>query len=127
MIHFYWALGGRWGFDSSLPTNKKGDRLLNPRATDSFIVGIGLLGFTLFYLNTFGVNILSYPNWLASLIGWFIPAIFTLRAIGDFRYVGFFKKIEGTKFSRMDTKLFSPLCIFVGILGFIVVIFGDIN
>ena len=33
------------------------------------------------------------------------------RAIGEFKYVGFFKKVGGSAFARMDTLLYSPLCL----------------
>jgi hypothetical protein len=42
-----------------------------------------------------------------------------LRAIGDFNYVGFFKKIKHTKFGKNDTKYFSPLCLTIGVLTII--------
>ncbi len=41
-------------------------------------------------------------------------AVFLLRAMGDFRYVGFFKKVTHTAFARQDTRLFSPLCLWLG-------------
>ncbi len=39
-----------------------------------------------------------------------LALIFAVRAIGDFRYVGFFKHIRGSRFARMDTLCYSPLC-----------------
>ena len=39
------------------------------------------------------------------------PAPVLMRAIGDFRYVGFFKRVRGSRFARMDTTLYSPLCL----------------
>lgn len=39
-----------------------------------------------------------------------LALIFAVRAIGDFRYVGFFKHIRGSRFARMDTMCYSPLC-----------------
>lgn len=38
-----------------------------------------------------------------------------LRAVGHFRLVGFFKKITGSRFARLDTMLFSPLCMALGL------------
>jgi len=46
-----------------------------------------------------------------------ITGIFLLRAIGEFRYVGFFKKIKTTPFGQRDTKYYSPLCLLIGIMG----------
>jgi hypothetical protein len=39
-----------------------------------------------------------------------------LRAIGDFRYVGFFKRIRDSKFARLDTLAYSPLCAALAVL-----------
>ncbi|WP_205190355.1 DUF3995 domain-containing protein, partial [Burkholderia sp. LMG 13014] len=39
-----------------------------------------------------------------------LALIFAVRAVGDFRYVGFFKRIRGSRFARMDTLYYSPLC-----------------
>lgn len=32
------------------------------------------------------------------------------RAVGDFRYVGFFKRVRNSKFATLDTRVYSPLC-----------------
>ncbi|TKI67695.1 DUF3995 domain-containing protein [Lysinibacillus mangiferihumi] len=42
--------------------------------------------------------------------------IFLIRAIGDFKYVGFFKKIKHSQFARNDTWLYSPLCLFISLV-----------
>ena len=41
-------------------------------------------------------------------------AVLVLRAIGDFRLVGFFKRVRGSRFARLDTLLYSPLCLALG-------------
>ncbi len=51
---------------------------------------------------------------------WLIASIFIIRAIGEFNYVGFFKKIKYTQFGRNDTKYYSPLCLIIGILTIII-------
>jgi hypothetical protein len=33
------------------------------------------------------------------------------RAVGEFRYVGFFKRVRGSRFARLDTWVYSPLCL----------------
>jgi hypothetical protein len=37
-----------------------------------------------------------------------------LRAVGEFRYVGLFKRVRGTKFAVLDTFVYSPLCLLLG-------------
>ena len=37
------------------------------------------------------------------------------RAIGEFKYVGFFKRIRGSRFARLDTWIYSPLCLLLAL------------
>jgi len=59
------------------------------------------------------------PNWLSHYGLWAITTIFLIRAIGEFKYIGFFKKIKTTTFGQMDTKFYSPLCLIISFLGVI--------
>lgn len=118
-IHFHWAMGGKFGFEQALPTNENGEKVLNPGKIDSAIVGIILTAFGFFYLIRSGIINYSLPERLLQVAGWIIPFIFILRAIGDFRYVGFFKRITKTNFAKLDTRYFSPLCVIIGIIGII--------
>jgi hypothetical protein len=48
---------------------------------------------------------------------WLISAIALLlfaRAIGDSELVGFFKEVKGSRFARLDTWVYSPLCVVLG-------------
>ena len=38
-----------------------------------------------------------------------------VRAIGDFKYVGFFKQRRGTRFALLDTRFYSPLALALGV------------
>lgn len=119
-IHFYWAFGGQWGSDAVLPTKANNNtKVLNPSILPTLIVAFGLLGFGLFILVMSGLISFNIPQWLNNYGLWIIASIFTLRAIGDFNYVGFFKKIKHTKFGKNDTKYFSPLCLIIGIFTII--------
>jgi hypothetical protein len=33
------------------------------------------------------------------------------RAIGDFKYLGLFKRVRGSRFATLDTFVYSPLCL----------------
>lgn len=116
-IHFYWLFGGKIGFADSLPTNEKGERVLNPKKIDTAIVGLVLSSFGLFYCVKGGIIAYDFSCYVINYGRWIIPTIFILRAIGDFKYVGFFKRIKETNFGKLDTKLFSPLCLLIGFLG----------
>lgn len=119
-LHIYWGFGGEWGFDESLPTNEEGKRMLNPKKKDSLIVGFGLLFFAFFYLMKTDMITFEVPAWVLNVAGWLIPSIFLLRAMGDFRYIGFFKKLTTTAFADRDSKIFSPLCLILGLNGVLI-------
>ena len=121
-VHFYWLFGGAWGINSVIPTNKDGKAVLNPGKIDTIVVALGLLYFSLFYLIYAEILVISLPQWLLTASSWGIPSIFILRAVGDFKYVGAFKRIKGTPFAEKDSKFFSPLCFVMGLLGFYVLI-----
>jgi hypothetical protein len=36
-------------------------------------------------------------------------------SIGDFRLMGFFKSVTGTRFGTRDTWLYSPVCLLLGL------------
>lgn len=120
LIHFNWVIGGELGFSASLPTKQNGERLFTPNRTQSAIVGIGLTAFAIFYLLKSGLIEFNLPEWMMNIGGWMIPAIFLLRAIGEFKYVGFFKSVKNTTFGKLDTKFFSPLCLLIGVLGLLI-------
>jgi hypothetical protein len=119
-IHFNWVVGGTFGFAESLPTKESGERVLNPKKIDSAIVGIGLTAFATFYFLQTGFIEYKLPVWIMTYGGWIIPVIFLLRAIGEFKYVGFFKSVKTTTFGKLDTKLFTPLCLLIAISGIII-------
>ncbi len=116
-FHFYWLAGGTWGLESVIPSKSKQASTLRIPKFATLIVALGLAAFALLYLARSGLVNVQFPNWIQYGY-WFIPAIFSLRGIGDFNYVGLFKKVKGTKFSDADSKIFVPLCLFIGILGF---------
>lgn len=122
-IHINWAFGGKWSLDRALPTNEEGKRVLNPTRVDSAIVAIGLLIFATYYLLKANIITLSVPSHMLPYVGWAISSIFMLRAIGDFKYVGFFKRFKTTDFAKLDLKIYSPLSLSISIIGLLIELF----
>lgn len=120
IFHFYWFFGGNWGLEKVIPTKDNTSSSLSIPKGATLIVALVLVSFGLFYLMKSGLFTVKIPNWVTDFGSWFIPAIFILRAIGEFKYVGFFKKIKQTEFAKVDSKIFSPLCLVIGILGLII-------
>lgn len=120
-LHLYWAAGGQWGLANAAPSDEAGKRLLNTSPIASIIVGLGLSGFAAYYFSLgFGILLpFGIEKWGALALAF----IFTARAVGDFRYVGFFKKLKDTAFGRLDTRVYAPLCLYLGISSLVIAIF----
>lgn len=110
-LHFYWLLGGKWAIDAAVPSSKEGKKVFKPGIFATLVVAFGLLFMALLHLDKVGLIALSLPTWLDNYALKIVAFIFLIRAIGEFRYLGFFKKIKNTKFARSDTRLYSPLCL----------------
>jgi hypothetical protein len=121
-IHIYWGFGGQWGNDAVIPTKDNNVKVMVPGIIATFIVALGLLGFGAVVFINIVESDLKIPFRLDIFRKyglWVIASIFILRAIGEFNYVGFFKKYKKTKFGQNDTKYYSPLCLIIGILTII--------
>lgn len=111
LLHVYWALGngGTNALTGTIP-ERAGKPLFKPGRGITLIVALGLFGFA---LTVFGI--LGYlpfvPSWLFRLGVSGIALLFFLRALGDFRYLGFTKTIRNTPFARNDTRYYAPLCL----------------
>ena len=71
----------------------------------------GLLLFTALVAATAGLLATGLPQFLLAWACYALALGLLARAIGEFKYVGFFKKVRDSKFARMDTMLYSPLCL----------------
>jgi Protein of unknown function (DUF3995) len=124
-LHFYWAYCSlfkikAWGFEASIP-EKNGIPLFNPSTFSALIIAAILLLFAKISSYSSVQNngneqfeaIAHYGNLV-------IVVIFFVRAIGEFKYVGFFKKVKGSKFAEFDTKYYTPLCLLISVLAVIV-------
>src|SRR5690606_15628704 len=114
-IHFYWLLGGRWALDVAVPTDSNGRYLFRPGRFATLVVAIGLL--------SFGWINIAFAGWIAldielrylryAMLG--IGIIFLLRAIGDFKHMGFTKRYRNTPFAQKDRWLYVPLCLLLAV------------
>lgn len=123
LIHMYWACGGSWGSKVVLPMKKdSGESVFVPRKIGTFVVALAILCFAMILLAQSGYlsfwDSSRYTKWGCIILA----SIFLLRAIGDMKYVGFFKKVKGTKFSVYDTWLYSPLCLYIAFI-FVVAVY----
>jgi hypothetical protein len=110
-IHFYWALGGSRGRHLAVP-ERGGRPVFDPGRKATFLVGVLLLASGLLVLAR--AHLLGLPGAPFRIPTQILSVLLLLRAIGDFRFVGFFKRVRGTPFAFWDTWLFSPLSFALG-------------
>ena len=122
-LHLYWAAGGRWGIKVSIPTIPdavKGSRqAFNPSPFATVLVAVALLVAMLTILGQIGWWGTALPPGIFRWATRGIAALFFLRAIGEFRLIGFFKRVRDTPFALWDTWLFSPLCLVIAGIAFL--------
>lgn len=119
LIHVYWALGGQWAAVAAVPQvpGENGARsrpAFKPSGWLTLLVALGLLLIA-------ALVCLRVGWWMPAVthqsLQWVISAIAMLmfaRAIGDSNLVGFFKDVKDSKFARLDTWVYSPLCVVLG-------------
>jgi hypothetical protein len=117
-VHVYWAAGGKAGKGAAIPS-ANGRAVIKPSASATAMVAVGLCATAaLLALRIGWLDLPALPgNSVVVRIGtWLMAAVFALRAIGDLRYVGFFKRIRDSRFARLDTLAYSPLCACLALL-----------
>ncbi|MBK9566075.1 MAG: DUF3995 domain-containing protein [Saprospiraceae bacterium] len=119
-MHIYWAFGGRWASEGVFPTFENQSNAVMPGMIPTLIVAVGLLFFGLMVLMHITDVTLPFGHEIIYKYGLrVIAVIFIIRSIGEFQYVGLFKKIKHTKFGLKDTQIYTPLCLTIGILALI--------
>jgi Protein of unknown function (DUF3995) len=114
-LHVYWAVGGRRGASVVVPERQDGRPTFRPRPVSTLVVAALLLLSAVLVLERAAVGPGLVPARLTVWGVWGLAAVVTLRAIGDFKYVGFFKRRRGTRFATHDTRYFSPLALALGL------------
>ena len=116
LLHVYWGVGGKLASEGSVPI-EDGRPLLDPGPLSCAMVAAALFAAALVAAMRAGMLSLGIPDWVARVGIWAIAAVFAARAVGEFRYVGFFKRVRGTLFARRDTLVYSPLCLLIALLA----------
>jgi len=115
-LHVYWAFGGHRGRKGAIP-EVDGKPLFRPGRAGTLVVAVLLAAAGALVLGraAVGPRILPVPPILGLWGTWGVAAALIGRAIGDFNYVGFFKRRKATRFAELDTRLYSPLALALGV------------
>jgi hypothetical protein len=118
-VHVYWAFGGRFAKAAAIP-ELRGTPSFVPGRMATLLVAGGL--FACAALIGAAGGFIDVPV-QTIVIRWgcfLLAALLLLRAIGDFRLVGFFKTVRGSRFAWLDSALYSPLCLGLALGVFLV-------
>ena len=105
-IHVYWALGGEAGKAAAIPVKEDGQQSFMPSKVATLAVAVALF---LFAVLIFCIAIQNVT--MLRPLGWGLAFVLFLRAIGDFKLVGFFKRPSVSVFAKNDSRFYSPLCL----------------
>ena len=123
LLHAYWGFGGHTALVGTMPT-AVGKSIFHPGKFWTFVVASGLFLMSMTVAIRMGWVPVPALRELSRIGVWTMAAIFTVRATGDFRYVGFFKTVRNTRFAELDTLVYTPLCLLLAIAITIVALSG---
>ncbi|MBC7623363.1 MAG: DUF3995 domain-containing protein [Aeromicrobium sp.] len=106
------------GESAALPS-VEGKPLFKPSRAATIAVGIVLILFGLLVATTSGMLQIGVPKMVLVWLSYALALGLFARAVGDFKYVGFFKRVRGSRFARLDTLVYSPLSLMLaaGVAG----------
>ena len=123
LIHVYWAFGGSLGGEAAVPRaplRAGADPQLPrppafvPTRTATLAVAAALAVVALLVALQAGWFGPALQHGAVRVAIGVVAAMMVLRAIGDFRLVGFFKQATDSSFARLDSWFYSPLCVLLG-------------
>jgi hypothetical protein len=108
--HFIMAAMPSSGRGGAVPS-VDGKALFKPSRAATVAVGLVLLAFAALVAATAGIlHTGLHPALLAGL-SYALAAGLLARGVGEFRYLGLFKRVRGSRFATLDTFVYSPLCL----------------
>jgi len=119
LVHVYWASGGKLGSEAAIPRvpgegGTQSRPAFKPSGFVTLLVAVGLLLIAMLVCLRVGLCLPAVQDgWLQWVISGVAILMFA-RAIGDSNLVGFFKEVKDSKFARLDTWVYSPLCVVLG-------------
>jgi hypothetical protein len=114
VLHVYWVFGGRRGRKGAIP-ELDGKPLFRPGRGGTLGIAILLAVAGTLVLERAVIGPHLVPPVASQWGTWGVAAALIGRAIGDFNHVGFFKRRKTTVFAGLDTRLYSPLALALGV------------
>lgn len=124
LLHVYWAFGGGWGAKDAVP-HYEGKPLFKPGpGACTAVAALLVLAAAVVWSKAFGWLPPSLPTYWSTVGTFGVALVFMGRAVGDFRWVGVFKRERSSRFARLDSRVYSPLCLLLGIGALLVAVGG---
>jgi Protein of unknown function (DUF3995) len=123
-IHLYWAAGGLRGKMAAIP-QINGFPAFLPSSGATLVAALFLSLCAILIASDSTIIPLLLPRVLENWLMYGLSLGFALRAMGDFRLVGFFKRVRGSRFAKLDTFVFSPFCVVLAIAVFLIAFSGN--
>jgi len=114
LVHIYWLLGGRVGQLAAIP-EIDGKPVFQPSTAATFVAAVALALCAVMIAATAGILTLPLSHAVLAWLTRALAVVLLARAIGDFRLVGFFKRIRHSRFAQLDSVLYSSLCLALAI------------
>lgn len=113
-LHVLWAFGVGSGGGAVLP-ERDGVPIMKPGPFVTLVVAALLVTAGLLVLTRAGLGPARLSASLSTIGVWGVAIVMIARAVGDFRYVGFFKRVHASRFAYWDTRVYSPLTLALGL------------
>jgi hypothetical protein len=97
VVHVYWAFGGLRGAAVAVP-QRDGGPLFTPTPGATLAVAALLLAAALLVVARISYRGDVVPSWALATAVAAVGMVFALRAVGDFRWIGFFKRHRASPF-----------------------------
>ena len=98
-LHVYWGLSGKMPEDALIPRDEDGIQLFDAQPVMTIASGV---------LQWISALIVVLPGTRLKLG---LAVLLLMRAMGELNYIGFFKRVRGSRYATLDTWLYSPLCL----------------
>lgn len=119
LIHAYWAFSGARNPQGTVP-EVSGRPAFQPSRAATLAVAIALLAAAGLVATAGRLLRDPFSPPIVRVLTFALGGVFLARSIGDFRLVGFFKRVRNSRFSRLDTVFYSPLCLLLGLAALFV-------
>lgn len=119
LLHLYWFFGGRVSIQYFFPAHSS----IRKKKSKPYGMVLLIKAIFLFLLAWFFIEQMTtfLKIFTPEMFKWgdrLIAVVFTARAFGNFTYIGFTKSFRKGLFAKLDTFIYSPLCLLIAFFSY---------